>query len=811
MMDIRNAIYKIFMGRGLLFTGSGFSVAADSVIGKIPSALQLANILDDKSGSDSGGDLGEAAESFIVAKGEYQLIPILRDCFTCKNTTDAQDIISQQKWMRIYTTNYDDIIEIGGRKSGIARQSVALADRLHDFKELNDIVIHLNGSINELTPEKLNDEFKLTNSSYLTRDFQNSEWISLFTYDLKDADAIFFVGFSMKYDLDIKRIVSSEAYKDKCYFIVSTTENELNKKQLSRFGSVLEIGTDGFAKLIKEEFEHFTPPVVELPYRFLCFEQYKTFIRPELKDDDAYNLFFKGNFSLPIIYYSIKEPVNYPYFIYRDRLDFALDSITNNGCRRMVVHSDLGNGKTLFVKGLALLLTDKGYKVFEFKRDEVSLLREVNKICSIKDNNVVIILENYSSYKDVLSRLKLVLRDQILIVTERSVKNDMGIDSLEKDFGQFYEIDLNVLSEKEIVRLVQIFDKFGLWGRYANLRKDQKIDKIIHDYHRSLCPVLLDIIDSPTIIGRFKEEISKIRKGTSLYDVLIMVLISKLLELDLDVDMLSVAIDDNLLGNSSMRRNPFLREFIDFQSMEITLRSSVFSEAILRNVIDPIEIGRVLIKSFKRINTHRGEAKYKRILFSFMSSSNLNHLIDRRGDGNNSILINFFEKIRDCEFCKNNPHYWLQYAIIKLNEPDYVVARTLFSNAYAYAKNKQDFDTYQIDNHYARYMLENSVFNIDDPNFMETIEKVQAILTEPNHLKRTKYYPFRVAQNYLPFFNKYKSRMTKKEKMRFSAYCSRLLVMIDIYKKSTPNYSHRRDVSNAQKGLEQIVSEIDAH
>lgn len=140
-----------------------------------------------------------------------------------------------------------------------------------------------------------------------------------------------------------------------------------------------------------------------------------------------------------------------------------------------------------------------------------------------------------------------------------------------------------------------------------------------------------------------------------------------------------------------------------------------------------------------------------------------------------------------------------------------MVARTLFSNAYAYAKNKQDFDTYQIDNHYARYMLENSVFNIDDPNFMETIEKVQAILTEPNHLKRTKYYPFRVAQNYLPFFNKYKSRMTKKEKMRFSAYCSRLLVMIDIYKKSTPNYSHRRDVSNAQKGLEQIVSEIDAH
>ena len=104
--------------------------------------------------------------------------------------------------------------------------------------------------------------------------------------------------------------------------------------------------------------------------------------------------------------------------------------------------------------------------------------------------------------------------------------------------------------------------------------------------------------------------------------------------------------------------------------------------------------------------------------------------------------------------------------------------------------------------------FKNRTRNIDDKNFMKTVSRVQDILTEPSHLKDTKYYPFRVAQNYLPFYKKYKARMTKKERSTFAVYCEKLLKMIDIYLKSSPGYSHRKDVMNAKKDLEVIIADV---
>lgn len=807
-MEIDEAINHILEGQSIIFVGTGFSMGADSTVGKIPTASELTKILDKETGNDSNGDLGEAANFYIEEKGAYQIIPLLEDNFTCKQTTPAQDTISGQNWLRVYTTNYDDIVEIGGRKAGRHRRSVTLADKLHDFKDLRNIVVHLNGCITNLTPETLNDEFKLTNASYLTQDFRNSEWISLFSYDLKDAKSIFFVGFSMKYDLDIKRIVSSEAYKEKCFFIVAEHETRQNIRQLENFGAVLPIGTNRFAEMINERSKKFVMPATSMSPVLLCFNHYgNTYTRSELKDTDVLNLYLRGVVSKNLIYYSIKEPDNYPYYIYRDKLDKVIQLI-ENGTSRFVFHSDLGNGKTFFIIGLSLKLSTLGYSVFEFKRDEVSLGREIEQICSIKDKKVVIILENYSSYKDVINLLKLKIRDQILIFTERSVKNDMAIDALSNDFGKIHEIDLNVLTDGEIERTIKVMDEYGLWGSYSTLRDNQKRERIIQNYHRNLCPILLDVISSPTIIGRYKQEVDKFKKSSSIYEILVMILVSKYLDLNLDVDMLAVAINDDLYENYTLKRNSVLKEFVDFSSLEINVRSSIFSEALLKNVIDPAVIGKVLTKAFKRINVHRQEAKYKRILMSLLSSANLIRLISRKNENNQSVLIEFFEQIRGCEFCKRNPHYWLQYAIIKLNEPDYEVADRYFKNAYAYAKIMPNFDTYQIDNHFARYLLENSTYSIDDPDYMDTIEKVQNILTEPNHLKSTKYYPFRVAQNYLPFYEKYKNRMSKKEKEKFSSFSMKLLNMIDEYKKAAPAYGHRRDVNNAKRVLEQIVSDI---
>lgn len=68
---------------------------------------------------------------------------------------------------------------------------VTLSSRMKEYKDKKSIVIHLNGSIANLKPSTLTEEFKLSASSYNTQSFLNSEWVSLFRYDVQDADAIF--------------------------------------------------------------------------------------------------------------------------------------------------------------------------------------------------------------------------------------------------------------------------------------------------------------------------------------------------------------------------------------------------------------------------------------------------------------------------------------------------------------------------------------------------------------------------------------------------------------------------------------------
>lgn len=72
----------------------------------------------------------------------------------------------------------------------------------------NKLCIHLNGYIGDLNEGALDKEFKLTDQSYTAEDFVDSDWITLFDSDLKTSDAIFFIGFSMNSDLDIKRVIN---------------------------------------------------------------------------------------------------------------------------------------------------------------------------------------------------------------------------------------------------------------------------------------------------------------------------------------------------------------------------------------------------------------------------------------------------------------------------------------------------------------------------------------------------------------------------------------------------------------------------
>lgn len=808
-MTLKEGINKIFDGNCMLFLGSGFSLGSVNVNREnLVTAGKLSDKLDSLSGGDNEGILEDAADEFIETLGEYKLVDFLKKEFTVNAYSKEQEIIAKCKWGRIYTTNYDNTIEKINQDNGRILTPVTLSSSLREYHDKSNTVIHLNGSVSDLTSNSLSEEFKLTSSSYLTQSFLNSEWISLFRYDLKDCDAIFFVGYSLAYDLDIKRLMfENPSIKDKTFFIVSDTEKSSRLKIMERFGTPITIGVDGFAIEIQKQMATYKPPVIKYEKPYLCFVRPNSSnIRPKIQDNAIWDLFFWGIPHVDILKYSYNFSPDYLYYVHRDYLDKAIDLI-NNGQQNILVHSDLGNGKSLFIIGLSLELKRMGYDVYLYDHFDVSLNREIERICKKDNNRVVIIVENYSSNKEFFDILKTYRTNQILIVSDRTVNNDMGYDWLvDVVKAQFYSIDLNMMTDEEIEQLINIFDAYGLWSHLSAKNYFEKKNYIIYTCKRSFRNLLLGLLNSPTIITRFSSIINNIKERNNFYEALVLILVSKVFDLNMDLDMLSDAIDDTLIGNQMFKRNQIVKEFIDFDSLQIKVKSSILAEVILDKIVDGAIIEKVMAKTFLNFDKKRHNLNYKRVLRSLLSYANMQRVLNHHDPKYKSIIVEFFEEVRQCAFCQNNPHYWLQYAIVKLDDQDFPLAETFFKNAYSYAAKKDSFDTYQIDNHYARFLLENEIDSGNDKTCMDVFLKAHRILMDTKHDKDTKYYPFRVARNYKPFYNCFYKNMSHKNKEIFIHSCEEMLEMIERYYKVAPAYANRKDVREAKMQLEQIVA-----
>lgn len=810
-MNIEEAINLIFSGNCVLFLGAGYSYQAENALKNgIPMAGDLAGLLDKESGEDSEGDLSLAAESYIEAKGEYQIVEFLKDTFAAVSVKDCQEELGKYSWKRVYTTNYDNVFESSVIKNKKRATSITLTDKLRDFKDKKGLVIHLNGSISNLTTCELSAEFKLTDSSYLTSEFLQSEWLTLFRNDLADADAVFFVGFSGKTDLDIKRVLfETESLKQKTFFITQNNESKATVKRLKQFGCVCNIGRDGFAEKIRLQKNSYVPPVMKLERPFLSFKKADfPSSRKELHDEDINKLFLYGEVDSKILYYSVFEPEQYLYYVKRDKLDATISEITN-GRKHILIHSDAGNGKTLFLDGLSMQLIKKGYDVYNFCKYSVRMNEEVERICSIKSHKVVIIIEDYASNSDVLDAIKLYSTDQIIVFSERSVRNDMKYQSLITSFGDdFYSVDLNYLSNVEVGVLVDIFNHYGLWQEFSTFREDKKRDFFKTKCGNSFRGILLALFRSPSIKSRLKQIVFGIQNETNYYEAVVVALLNKVYSLNLDLDMLSDALGGGYNGDYTFKKSTLINEFLDFKNNEIKVKSSILAEVLLWDILDVLSSKNVLVKMFKNFDKKRNSRQYSRALQLLLSYTTLQRVLNKEDNNFNHAMRGFFEEIRETKFCKNNPHYWLQYAIRKLDEHDYNAARIYFENAFAYAKAKDGFDSYQIKNHYARYLLENAV-NSDTllDNYMEIFKEAHNIVIDPFHLSENKYYPFRVARNYLPFYKQYKVRMNVHEKKYIQEACMKVLQMIDKFYIANPRYKGRKDVKEAKIYLSQIVAD----
>ncbi len=428
-MDIKRALEFASNGDAVLFIGSGFSRGAINTRDtNMRTGGELARHLAEECGLPSETNLQDSADIYIERIGASELVQVLKEEFTAKNTTHEQKTIASMPWKRIYTTNYDNVFETSAGESH-CKVSAIDPDDNHTFLQVREtLCIHLNGYIENLDVDTLNSSFKLTDTSYVTASIENSPWSKVFRQDIRHAKSVFFVGYSL-FDLDIRRILlSTPELKDKTHFILSSNSDEVTLSRASRYGEVHTIGCEGFAAEILSD--NYNIPRKAKPLQIgRSILEYSNSTQGRDPVDEEFNDFLMlGQFDSSLLMDDSTMPDTYA--CHRSDVTKLMSRLESGQARAAVLHSQIANGKTIALQMLASDATSRGWRVFIAK--EVTEYAESEfKIISELQEKVLLIVDDYISFLKPLSGLALPCSERFaIVVSARSDSHDLTADEL---------------------------------------------------------------------------------------------------------------------------------------------------------------------------------------------------------------------------------------------------------------------------------------------------------------------------------------------------------------------------------------------
>lgn len=346
MITYEEALKFAVEGEAVFLIGSGFSTGAENALLDNDRHLligsDLAKELAELTGMDSGVQLDIVSQEYIDMYGEKQLVDYLKVHYTVERYERYYESLAKIKNLKVYSTNYDNLVEkvcndCGNKVKGYSIDA--------DIRKVNKdkMVMHLNGYVKDLENDILPDSFRLSHLSYNSMKFFDTPWYSYLIDELYSAKVVFIIGLSFSSDLDIRRIVSGQELRDKVFFVERHDLSEGSRKFLDKYGRVLLCGVQTFLEdLSKVEINGENKK--EVYYKtFKKADRYDNSIEPE--DRDVYALFFNGIEKEGI--YKKDADRCYETLVNRDKVLDVINDIEQG--KSVIIYSDLGNGKSIFV------------------------------------------------------------------------------------------------------------------------------------------------------------------------------------------------------------------------------------------------------------------------------------------------------------------------------------------------------------------------------------------------------------------------------------------------------------------------------
>ncbi len=764
-MLIEEAIKHAIDREAILFLGAGFSIGGINSQGRsMTTGAGLAHILCDDMGIKHSDNLtitsSRYLEDELYKKGLVNLITLLKKELICTQTTKEQTTIVSLPWKRIYTTNYDDIVEVASEAIGFSRNSITITAKRYDSQQnLEQAIVHINGYIRGLNEKKFIEEFKITDDNYNRDGLLKSSWSNMFESDLIRNKAIVFIGYSLDYDQEIVKLIANLNIKDKCIFIDIDNIDDDKEFRLNKYGKLYKFGANGLANEIEKIETSYIPQVKKV--ETISFkEKNESLFYSDVKYSilDVVNLLVKGKIRTEFINqegYCLhrKNKINEIKDIFKEK------NVT-------IVQSKLGNGKSIFLECLANEMSNL-YDVYHVESID-NYIEDMQVILNRSTKTVLLLIDDYGYYMRLLIELGKDFPDNLkLVLTCRTTINaNLYYDLIDKynyTENQIGIVDLDILENSEIYELVNILNVNRFWGDMDRFSPTDKKKIIKKKYGGNLSKIFYLLLNSEVINEQINRLLETIIEKEQFKKFFLCQSVNSLCGLKITYSDICKFMNISETSIASYRLDANIREVIDFENNKFSISSSIFSQYLIKQGQFNRDIMEILEQLYincsendEYLNKYKEQRKIlisrSNIKLAFSTNNTLNQEEEKR-------IFAYYDNIKNLPTASNNPFFWLQFGITALNLEEYPWARNCFDNAYANAEMLENFDAYQLDTHYARLLLcyEMTINSNKKEDAMNNFYMAHKYLTNNSNKGSKLIYVLKQTSLYLDYYNKYKN------------------------------------------------------
>ncbi len=718
----------------ILFLGSGFSLGATNIANKCPPngrGLRRHFIQQLKLPTDTDYDLQVLTEEFAENDAE-KLRDELYRIFRLTALTDGQKAILNKSWRRIYSTNYDDAVELHRLSIKVSPNAFDVSQPVPN-KLPHGAVVHLHGSIRLITAENVRESLVLGEASYVNQYVVRSPWYDQFQRDLAFASALYIIGYSLADYHIAGLLMANPKLAERTVFIQGPDPDQTFVRRTAQYGRTMFIGTDGFADALARAPRPTAPSLNNLrSFRSLApTRDKKASARPTAVE--VYDLLVYGDFDAGRLARS--QPAE-DYAIARaEVVRSAADAV--EGKAALVVDGRLGNGKSVFLHLLAFELSARGWTCLLLRPSHPDLQMDVAALADVE--RVVVFIEQYSAAQDALRGLREALPKAKIVVEVRTgtfeVRFHELVGLLPKPFDR---VSLNALSREEVLAFRRLCDSAGLRGPGQDRASD-------------LRDMLLDLFENNAIRERVRAALAPLFEKRATRRILTMTML-----ISTHQGTVGAAFVRSVIGEDPFAAlkplEDLSHEIFETSADSFRARSAVFSSFVINAFIDRDEIADAVVEVTLAAAKRRGERPYRILMSSMMAYSNLRRTLRGKGDAD-ALIVSIYERLRYDERVNGEPLFWLQYAIAMAEVPRLDTADEYIATAYRKAEALPGFQTYQIDTQAFRIALLRAtqqrpgqeIFNIQA--VFDGLERVDAMLSDSSH----RAYAVRVLDGVQPF------------------------------------------------------------